>query len=260
MSSHLCDAKPVFWQRQPRLPVPVMRFLRIRLEGALRNPALAADLAWPTILGAPALLEASPEGIPEERLLVEARGLLATLGVTDVRESWCEVQRRHPDTAEPSAGGWLPHRIWAPLSSLVSLRSGVTLLAFAGREQGPKRALSSGIALFNSALFHECHDAFEELWVASQGDLKRGLQGLIMLAGSFHHQQHHNAAGLVALIEDAERVLGTFEGQVETPWGVIRFRQALEAGTHRREWLLREGEGCPLEPLWEMPRPELELL
>lgn len=260
MSSHLCDAKPVFWQRQPRLPAPVMRFLRVRLEAALRDPVLGTDLAWPTILGAPALLESHPEGIPEERLLTEARGLLATLGVGDVRESWKQVQQRHPDTAEPGAGGWLPHRIWAPLSSLVSLRSGVTLLALTGRERGPQHALKAGVALFNCALFHECHDAFEELWVTSQGELKRGLQGLIMLAGGFHHQQHHNGAGMAALLEDAERILGALDGKLETPWGEVRFLEALEAGILRRDWLLREGEGCPLEPLWEMPRPELELL
>lgn len=260
MSVHLCDAKPVFWQRQPRLPAPVMRFLRERLEPALVDGNLRADLVWPTILGAPRLLEAHPQGVPEAQLLREAGGLLATLGLGDPLEAWQGVQRRHPDTAEVAPDGWLPHRIWAPLSSLVSLRLGVTLLALTGRERGPRHLLESGVALFNSALFHECHDAFEGLWVEALGELKRGLQGLIMLAGAFHHQQHHNGAGMVALLEDAERILGPLDGVLETPWGRIRFEGALEAGLIRLDWLQREGEGGELDPLWELSRPELELM
>lgn len=260
MNAHLCDAKPVFWQRQPRLPAPVMRFLKVRLEAALRDSQARADLVWPTVLGAPGLLEAHPKGIPEPRLLAEAKGLLATLGRTDVGEAWQGALRRHPDTAEPGDSGWLPHRIWAPLAGLVSLRSGVTLLALTGNAQGPRRSLAAGVGLFNCALFHECHDAFEERWVEAQGDLKRGLQGLIMLAGAFHHQQHHNPAGMLALLRDAERILEPFPGRLETPWGAVGFEAALEAGQIRLQWLQEQGEGCPLEPLWDMARPELEIL
>ena len=60
---------PVFWQRQPKLPLPVMKFMGARLEAALRSPADRAVLVWPMVLGAPRLREAHPDGVPEPELL-----------------------------------------------------------------------------------------------------------------------------------------------------------------------------------------------
>ena len=56
------------------------------------------------------------------------------------------------------------------------------------------------MSLFNHGLYHECHDALEPLWAAAEGDLKDQLQGLILLAGGYHHLQLHNRAGMVAAL------------------------------------------------------------
>lgn len=259
MSPSTCDAKPVFWQRQPRLPAPIMRFLKTRLEEALVNPAQRAHLVWPMILGAPAQRERFPEGMPEDHLLEEAGRMLLSVGVDDPRQAWELSQKTFPDTADRGPEGWVPHRIWEPLSALVSLRSGVTLLALLGEAPGRRRQLQAGVSLFNCALFHEAHDALEILWVEAQGDLKRGLQGLIMLTGGFHHQQHHNAPGMRALWGDAERILEPYGGDLDTPWGCLEFGAALTAAQARLAWLEREGETIELDPLWDMARPEWRL-
>lgn len=259
MSPSTCDAKPVFWQRQPRLPAPVMRFLKARVEEALADPAQRAHLVWPMILGAPAQRERFPEGLPEEHLLEEAGRMLLSVGITDPRLAWERAQKAFPDTADRGANGWVPHRIWEPLSALVSLRTGVTLLALLGEETGRRRQLQAGVSLFNCALFHEAHDALEMLWVEAQGDLKRGLQGLIMLTGGFHHQQHHNAPGMRALWGDAVRILEPHGSDLETPWGCLRFGPALDAAQARLDWLEREGDTVELEPLWDLARPEWRL-
>ena len=128
---------------------------------------------------------------------------------------------RLPNTAEPGPTGWLPHRIWEPMSALVSLRTGVALLALIGQPEDARYPLACGVALFNCALFHECHDALEPLWVRAEGQLKTGLQGLILLAGGFHHMQLHNPGGMIGLWEDAAAALAPFAGSLATPWGTV---------------------------------------
>jgi hypothetical protein len=184
--------------------------------------------------------------------------MLREVGRGNPEQAWEEALARFPDTAERAPSGWVPHPAWAPLASLVSLRLGVALLALTGRPEGLAYPLACGVALFNSALFHECHDALEPLWAASQGTLKAGLQGLILLAGAFHHQQLHNAPGMAALLEDALRILEPLGGALATPWGTVRIQEALEAAGDRRRYL--EGNQSPdLGPSWAMARPIMEL-
>jgi len=250
---------PVFWQRQPKLPLPVLRFLGARLEAALVTPADRSLLVWPMVLGAPALREAHPEGVPEPELWDRAAALLEPLGVTDPRAAWAEALRRLPDTADRGPCGWLPHRIWDPMSALVSLRMGVALLAMLGQPEDGRYGLACGVALFNCALFHECHDALEPLWQGADGPLKTGLQGVIMLAGGFHHLQVHNPGGMITLWGDALAALEPFEGSLPTPRGSMGFAAAAAAAGERLAWLEHFDGDMALDPLWAMPRPVLEL-
>jgi hypothetical protein len=252
-------AAPVFWQRQPRLPLPVLRFLGARMEAALRSPAHRSLLVWPMVLGAPGLRDSHPDGVPEPELLARAGALLGPLGVADPAAAWADALERLPDTADRGPAGWVPHRIWEPLGSLVSLRLGVALLALVGQPEDGRYGLACGTALFNSGLFHECHDALEPLWLGAAGELRTGLQGLILLAGGFHHLQLDNPGGMISLWRDALPALERFPGILATPWGAVGFSGAAAAAAERLRWLDGFDGDMALDPLWAMSRPVLEL-
>lgn len=254
------DLKPVMWQRQPQLPLEVQRFLRSRLEAALEHPADRASLVWPTVLGAPRLRAQFPQGLPEAELFTLAARMLAAVGCADPARAWAEALERFPDTAEPGAEGWLPHRAWGHLGPLVSLRCGVALTALSGLPEGDRYLLSAGTLLFQSALFHETHDALEGLWKDAGGDLRQGLQGLILMTAGYHHQQLHRREGMLAVWEDAVERLAKFQGELPTPWGRVRFGQAFTVTASRLEWLRELEDEADLGPLFEMERPQWELL
>jgi hypothetical protein len=251
---------PIFWQRQPKLPLPVFKFLGARVHAALASPRDRCLLVWPMVLGAPKLREDHPAGVPEELLLAQAGRILLSLGITEPEAAWDDVMARFPDTADRDAGGWVPQRVWAPLGQLVSLRLGVTLLALQGQPEDDRYGLAAGVALFNSALFHEAHDALEPLWLEAEGPLKAGLQGLIMLAAGFHHHQLHNARGMISLWEDALRLLAEADGMLRTPWGAVGFAAGAASAAERLAWLADYDGERDLTPLWDFSRPTLELL
>jgi hypothetical protein len=254
-----CATAPVFWARQHRLPQPLQRFIRDRLEMALMNPDERSLFVWPTILGAPRMREAHPAGISEAELLSQAGRMLAALGVVDPAQAWRKTLVTFPDTAEKGATGWVPQRIWAPLSAPLSLRCGVILLALTGQPEDERYRLGSGVTLFNTALYHEAHHALESLWVQASGDLKKGLQGLILIAAGFYHQQHHDAIGMISLWQDALAALAPLEGELTTPWGTLDCAESLDAVEQRISWLRTLDAEAALDGLWEMPRPEWRL-
>lgn len=254
-----CATAPVFWAPQQRLPIPLQRFVRIRLEAALDKPRDRALLIWPTVLGAPRLRESHPGGVAEVDLFQQAGGMLAALGITDAEAAWRETLNAFPDTADRGPDGWLPQRIWEPLASQISLRCGVILLALTGQPEDDRYRLASGVTLFNSSLFHECHDALEGLWTASSGDLKKGLQGLILLAAGFYHQQRQDAGGMMSLWRDGLKALASFEGEVPTPWGCVDIADCVDNVEQRLQWLRDLDSEAPLDGLWDLPRPEWTL-
>jgi len=255
-----CDSRPVFWQRQPRFPLPIMQFLRSRLSLSMEDPARRSLLAWPTLLGAPRLVEGFPEGIPFGDLMERAAPLLGPMDLGDPEACWLRDLSSHPDTAERGPRGWQAHPTWASMDSLVSLRAGVTLLALMGPHGAANTPFGAAAALFNSALYHECHDLLEPLWGSARGHLKAELQGLILLAAAFHHQQLHNVAGMVGLLEDAVALLAPRSGALESPWGTLHYTAAVEAASTRLAWMEGKDRNTDLGPLWDLPRPTWELL
>ena len=254
-----CATAPAFWSRQQRLPLPLQRFVRVRLETALGDPGERPLLVWPTILGSPRVREAHPEGIPEGELLAQGGRMLATLGVTDPEAAWRKALGGFPDTADKGARGWLPQRIWNPLSSQISLRCGVILLALTGQPEDERYRLASGITLFNAALFHETHDALEGYWTEASGELRKGLQGLILTAAGFYHQQNHDALGMISLWKDALEALEPFGGMLSTPWGTVDFSESLDSMAQRIAWVRNLDTDAALDGLWDLPRPEWKL-
>lgn len=254
------ERPPIFWSRQPSLPQEVDRFLQCRLERALTVPRQRTLLVWPTVLGAPAQLDAHPGGMPEPTLLALAARMVKALGVEDPAAAWAEDRAGFPDTAVLDGAGWRPQASWASAAPLVSLRAGVALLAMTSRPEDGRYLLSCGVALFNCALFRECQEALGMLLLRSEGDLRRGLQGLILLACGYYHQQHHHAAGMRSIWRDGEAHLGSFKGNIETPWGRVAFSRSLAMAARRLAWL----EEAPGEPgwarFWETPSPEWEFV
>ncbi len=249
---------PTFWSRQHRLPLEVNHFLQIRLEVALREPQKRTLLAWPAILGAPVQRAANPQGISESQLMALAARMVEAVGEREPFTAWIQDRDAFPDTAFQGPSGWMPHGIWEPFASQVSLRSGVSLLALTGQPEDDCYLLACGVALFNHALFHECHDALEMLWRHSEGDLKKGLQGLILLASGYYHQQHHHAAGMRSIWKDGIPHLRPFKGILDTPWGRIAFSESLAMASQRLEWLKNTGTDEDWVRFWETPSPEWE--
>jgi len=257
-----CNRTP-FWQRQPRLPLEIHRFLQDRLEGALQNPGARQALVWPTILGAPALRQLHPQGIPEAELWNHAARMLQALDQSDPAAAWSSNLANRPDTAELGPTGWRPAAGWGAWGPLVSLRCGWQLAALTPLPPGERYPLASGVSLFNHGLYHECHDALEPLWTRAEGTLKNDLQGLILLAGGYHHLQQHNLTGLLSLWEEAVRRLEERGGAVPTPWGTVRVQTALDLTARRLDHGKRVMDGADEDAvfgfLWALDRPTWEL-
>jgi uncharacterized protein len=60
-----------------------------------------------------------------------------------------------------------------------------------------------GIDLFNQGRFFECHEAWEEIWKRSDGEVKQFYQGLIQAAVAILHAQRGNLEGARSLYEKA---------------------------------------------------------
>ena len=257
-----CNRTP-FWQRQPRLPLDIQRFFQARLEAALQDPEGRQALVWPTILGAPGLRKAHPGGVPEPELLTHAARMLGALGHFDPAAAWRTQLAAWPDTAEGGPEGWRLAAAWGAWGPLVSLRCGWQLAALTPLPLGGRYPLACGVSLFNHGLYHECHDALEPLWAAAAGDLKNRLQGLILLAGGYHHLQLHNLSGLVALWEEALGRLEPGGGRVATPWGEVRAETALDLTArrldHGKHVTDDADDDAVFGPLWALDRPTWEL-
>jgi predicted metal-dependent hydrolase len=64
-----------------------------------------------------------------------------------------------------------------------------------------------GIDLFNEGRFFECHEAWEEIWKRSDGEVKLFYQGLIQAAVAILHAQRRNLEGARSLYEKASAKL-----------------------------------------------------
>lgn len=256
--SDACNQTP-FWQRQPALPKGIQDFLRARTEAALADPNQRQLLAWPTVLAAPGIRQACPKGLPEALLLHHAAPMLRPLGLQDLETAWQTHHRTWSDTAVLGADGWLPHPSWGGWGPLVSLRCGWILAALTPLPGGERYQMASGVSLFNHGLFHECHDALEPLWTEASGALKGLLQGLILMAAGYHHQQQANPKGLAALWEEALARLQDSDGRATTPWGDLVFGDALDLTAQRLDHVKRMHAVEDLKPLWDLDRPTWSL-
>jgi predicted metal-dependent hydrolase len=73
-----------------------------------------------------------------------------------------------------------------------------------------ERAFADGIALFDAGRYHDAHERFEELWLASEGPDSDFYKGLIQAAICLHHLQRGNLEGARKLYGDHRRYLGAY--------------------------------------------------
>jgi uncharacterized protein len=67
-----------------------------------------------------------------------------------------------------------------------------------------------GVVQFNTRLFFEAHETWEEIWLASPEPEKTFLQGIIQIAAAFHHYGRGNTRGTRTLLEAGLRRLEGF--------------------------------------------------
>ncbi|HKR66106.1 MAG TPA: DUF309 domain-containing protein [Thermoanaerobaculia bacterium] len=91
-------------------------------------------------------------------------------------------------------------------------------------------AIAAGVHLFNTHEFWHAHEAWESLWLRTQGEERRFLQGLIQLAAAYHHVQRGTFRGAVRLFDAArEKLSGYPEGYL----GVDREEAVAASFVHR---------------------------
>ncbi len=107
-------------------------------------------------------------------------------------------------------------------------------------------SIARGVELFNAHEFWHAHEAWEEMWLASSGEEKQFLQGLIQLAAAYHHVKRGTLRGAPRLFDAALRRLG---GAPDDFFGIDR-RAAVDAAARHRDALVR-GERVEID---EAPR------
>jgi uncharacterized protein len=105
-------------------------------------------------------------------------------------------------------------------------------------------SLAQGVALFNSAHFWHAHEAWEQIWLSAEGDVRQYVQGLIQLAAAYHHVQRGTLSGAIRLFDAA---LAKLEPFPLAHLGIDR-TAAVEAARRDRQRLARG------EPAGEFPR------
>lgn len=67
-----------------------------------------------------------------------------------------------------------------------------------------------GLDQFNSRLFFEAHESWEEIWLHAPEPEKTFLQGLIQVSAAFHHYRRHNPQGAQSLLSAGIAKLSPF--------------------------------------------------
>lgn len=70
-------------------------------------------------------------------------------------------------------------------------------------------AYLAGIELFNEQRYYEAHEAWEDIWRESQGDVRLFYQGLIQAAAALLHYDRNNLVGTKLCMTNALKKLDT---------------------------------------------------
>jgi len=72
------------------------------------------------------------------------------------------------------------------------------------------KQLQTGVRLFNTREFFECHEVLEAVWTLERGPSRLFLQSLIHIAVGFYHCQRGNPAGAGRQLRKGLRKLSSF--------------------------------------------------
>lgn len=95
-----------------------------------------------------------------------------------------------------------------------------------------------GARLFNEGKFFECHEAWEHVWLKSDGTKREFLHAIIQAAAALHHFQRGNLKGATSVGRRAIGKLATMPGVV-MQFDTGSFRLSLE------NWLLETDAPIP---------------
>jgi hypothetical protein len=70
--------------------------------------------------------------------------------------------------------------------------------------------LSRGVELFNAGEYEEAHEAFETLWLSTQGPDSDFFKGLVQASIALHHFQRGNLGGASKLYSGHRRYLAAY--------------------------------------------------
>ena len=102
-----------------------------------------------------------------------------------------------------------------------------------------------GIDLFNEGRFFECHEAWEEIWKRSDGEVKLFYQGLIQAAVAILHAQRGNLEGARSLHQKAREKLDPL---ADEHMGIALAEMRLALAEFIEIVLRADGAALPLPP------------
>ena len=104
--------------------------------------------------------------------------------------------------------------------------------------QTPEALLQLGVDLYNTGHYWNAHEAWEQVWLDSERELRGFYQGLIQITAAFVHVTRNEYPGSVRLldagIKKLERYPATFKG--------VRLGPLLDGARTARSRLLALGE------------------
>lgn len=84
-----------------------------------------------------------------------------------------------------------------------------------------------GVELFNDSKYFECHEAWEIVWLKSDGDEREFLHAMIQAAAALHHAQRGNWKGATSVGNRAIGKLATMP-LVMMQISTTKFRRSLQ--------------------------------
>ena len=117
----------------------------------------------------------------------------------------------------------LPIRPDDPKMVISSLSSANTI------KRNMDKQLQTGVRLFNTREFFECHEVLEAVWTLERGPSRLFLQSLIHIAVGFYHCQRGNPAGASRQLRKGLRKLSSFLPSCEGIDTADLFQQVIAA-------------------------------
>lgn len=168
---------------------------------AIRHPE---DASWAPILAAyGALAEIDRPSVPWRSIHAEAARLGEAFGWTPTADDLERLIKAGLLEKERDAicirRSFAPHLGYLKRQTARLLGALQLLQGMAASPSLPD-PVRRGVALFNAALFFECHELLEDAWRATDGPAKNLYHGIVQVAAAFYHYEKGNLHGARTLL------------------------------------------------------------